>query len=147
MITRYDGTQKIADVSVGGDSLASDIKDAVDSAVSELTTPKHSQVSGPYGTSMLFQRVGNVVTANIFGTVNEQINANTGLNFVEKIPSGYIPAYSTSWQAILILNGVCAGQVSFNADGTITGFANATIPRLNSINITSVYPTNDPMPN
>lgn len=130
-----------------GGSLKAEIEQAVDSAVSELTTPKHSQVSGPYGTKMLFQRVGNVVTANIFGAVNSQINASTELNFDERIPSGYIPAYSTSWQAILIINGVCAGQVSFNADGTITGFANATIPRLSNINITSVYPTNDPMPN
>lgn len=88
MITRYDNTTKIADVS-GGGSLKAEIQDVVD----EATTVKHAEFKCGFNMDGHLYRIGNLVLFRISGAGKSFVSQPTEARPLdEKIPAGYRPA-------------------------------------------------------
>ena len=149
MITRYEGTDKIADVSVGGDSLQSEVQNAVDKAISEALRP-HLYSKVVNGWTVNFHRMANIVVATFMNASAGAINNNTKItNF---FPTGYRPG--TRQVRAPMTTDVAptpyVGEVYNAATNDLTfqwsTGAGGSIPSGTWIAAQLVYITDDPMP-
>ena len=150
MITRYDNTTKIADVSVGGDSLKPEIQDIVDEAISKALRP-HLYSKVVNGWTVYFHRVANIVVATFMNGSTGAIN--NGAKITNFFPTGYRPGTRQVRAPMTtdVFPTPHVGEVYNNATNDLTfqwsGGAGGSIPSGTWIAVQLVYITDDPMPN
>lgn len=150
MITRYDGTKKIADVTASQSKnwTTQEIEQIADQQIGNLGSVVHTTASGAFGTQMSLARAGNVVTFYMYGSTNGDIPVGS-LNLAETVPSGYRPAYATGWVTIDALNQSpsARGRIIIGTNGKMTGYMYSQIPSGTHVALSAVYATNDAWPN
>ena len=131
MITRYDNTTKVADVTVGH---LGDI--ATDTSID------------PYRVSTRFTRAGNIVTVEMTGNLAQTINVGD-IHLNETIPAGFRPAYQTGWVPIQAIgtNPAIFGNLAFYPDGRMWTQRSTVLPAKNNVMIRTTYVTRDAWPN